>query len=141
VESPNATPARVPQFLTIVEDDDIFPFVWEEFDGTTFDLRIVSDDRHKTIRRQHTKTKFNQGQRHEITDWTAVTEACLEYAIANVRGLKARGKSGEPVDLDFAKLEHARQNQIKALLPERCKAEIIRLCVGKEAGDAAEKKS
>jgi len=130
------TPDRPQQCIVIVDADETFPWRWDDLPGTLFTLRIVDDDKHTQLRRENTKIKTDRTGRHEVTDWNAVGEASLLHAIVGIGGLKRRVREAT-VDVDFDALDYAAQSRIKALLPERCKAEILRICVGKEAGEAA----
>jgi hypothetical protein len=135
-----AAAAQRGQFLTIVEDDATFPFTWEEFAHTSFTLRNVPDDLHKIIRRKYTKTKYERNQPREITDWNEVAEASLAHAVVAITGLRRRvKKSNEHPDgtaaVQWEDLDTTTRDRYLQLLPERCKAEILRICVGKEAGE------
>lgn len=135
--------ARAGQYLTIIEDGDTFPFTWAGFLHTHFTLRLVPDSLHKVIRRKHTTTKWERNQRVELVDWTAVAEDCLAHAVVRIDGLRRRVQrtTGAPAvgdgteAIQWDSLDPARRGTYLALLPETLKAEIMRICVGKEAGE------
>ena len=120
-------------FLTIIEDDA--PFTWSPplEDGTpsetTFQLRMVSDEVHERLQREHTKKAKDEASRAMVpkTNWTALSQALLDYAIVDWSGLHGSA-SGQDVPCTSA---------MKARLPEKIKTEIIRLCVAKEGGELA----
>lgn len=125
--------ARAPQYLTLVEEGDTFEFRFDDFADTVFDLRIVPDALHKQFVRQHTKIKFERGNRHEITDWDAVGRLSITYAIRNVRGLKKKTPgSNTSAAVAWSDLSEDQRAKLIELLPERCKADMLRQCVGKE---------
>ena len=119
-------------FIQVVETDDAFDWtpVHEETGEayeSTFSLRLVTDDADKEIRKRHTKQVWDKKQRRTLdklheADYLAEV---IDYAILGWSGIKA-AKSGA---------ELACTAEMKARLPEKWKAEILRLCSGKEAGD------
>lgn len=123
-------------FITIVTPDKTFPWQYTDPDSkvkldTVFTLRIVPDDYQKVVREDNTRKGWDAGRRTEETEWDEFTRECLDYAIVGWEGLKTRNAAGEQVDVPC-------EREYKFLLPERVKAEIIRLTVGKEAGRAIE---
>ncbi len=118
------------QFVQIIVDDAPFPWQYTspetgEKMATVFSLRVIPDKRNKQIRREHTKTKWKNGQKVEDIDWDAVASAQIDEAVVAWDTLKGRKSDGTVVDLPCT-LEFKRR------LPERLKGEIIRICIGKE---------
>jgi hypothetical protein len=119
-------------FIHVVDNDE--SFTWTPTDPSTgepyessFDLRIVSDDAVKDLRKKYTKQVFSKDDRKMVDrlDDVGYVGAVLDYAITGWRGIKA-ATTGEELPCTAA---------MKARLPERWKAEIFRLCAAKEAGD------
>jgi hypothetical protein len=119
-------------FINIVETDE--SFTWRPVDDATgepyesaLELKIVSDETTKDLRRKHTKPTFDPKTRarmDKLDDFAYVADI-LDTAIVSWTGVK-NAKTGEELPCTSA---------LKARLPERWKAEIFRLCVAKEAGD------
>lgn len=123
-------------FIQIVPDDDAFE--WQPLDeesgkpyDSTFSLRIVSDEIDKEIRKRHTRDRWEKKTRQmrpTLDDAAYITDI-LDHAIVGWAGIKNAKTGAElPCNADM-----------KARLPERWKAEILRLCSGKEAGDVIAK--
>lgn len=122
---------RAPQYITIAEPDDTFPWQYTDPDtkdklATVFHLRVVPEEVQKEFRKRHTKVVWDAGRRVEDIDWVAFTEDALDYAITHWEGLKAKGGRDLPCERPY-----------KKLLPDRVQAEIVKLCVGKELGREA----
>jgi hypothetical protein len=135
-ELPKPAPSRVSSFLTIVEEDETFPYTFDEYADTQFTLRLVPDDQHKVFRKKHTKPRFDHGVRSEVTEWDSVADDSLAYAIVDLVGLHKKVKQHGAVtvvSIDFTTLDALEKRRYIQLLPERCQTEIIRLVVGKEA--------
>lgn len=119
-------------FIKIMDTDDAFDWtpVNEESGkpyDSSFQLKIVTDDADKALRKKHTRQVFDKNSRRmvdkldeasyiidvldaAIVGWTGITSATTGAVLACTKDLKGR-------------------------LPERWKADILRLCAGKEAGD------
>lgn len=119
-------------FITVVETDDAFP--WQPTDDETgkkydsvFSLRIIPDEVDKEIRKRHTRQTFQKKTRSmvdKLDDANYISDL-IDYAIVGWSGLKAATTGA---DLPCTA-------EMKARLPEKFKADILRLCSGKEAGD------
>lgn len=119
-------------FITIVETDEAFP--WQPIDEesgkpyeSSFSLRIVPDDIDRDIRKKHTRPSFEKKTRRMVDklDDASYIADVIDYAIVGWTGIKAATTGAElPCTADM-----------KGRLPEKWKAEILRLCSGKEAGD------
>jgi hypothetical protein len=98
---------------------------------STFQLRIVSDDTDAELRKTHTKQVWDKKQRRTVDKLNegAYIVALLDYAIVGWSGIKD-ARTGDDVACTAA---------LKARLPEKVKAEILRLCAAKEAGDVVSK--
>ena len=125
-------------FITIVDTDDAFP--WQPVDEesgkayeSSFELRIVPDDADKEIRKRHTRPTWEKKSRRMVDklDDAAYIADILDYAIVGWSHIKA-STTGQDVPCS---------TEMKARLPEKWKAEILRLCSGKEAGELAETKA
>ena len=117
-------------FISIVEEQDTFlyhpvdPSTGQQTE-TTLTLRIVPDDQLKILRRKHTQTKWEHGQRVETIEPISYGCDLVDYAIVDWTGVKAKSTGGElPCERKY-----------KLLLPERVQGEVIRRCAGKEGGD------
>lgn len=131
-----ATPSKVVEtkvprgaaFIEIVEESETFPWHYTDADGITytdtkFTLRILPETLDKQWRRELTKKERDRGNVREVLNWDVYSQRALRHCVVDIDGLR---KKGQPIA--FRPDEHLR------LLPERVKAAIIRLCVGKEAG-------
>lgn len=125
-------------FITIVDSDEAFPWqpVNEESGQayeSSFELRIVPDEVDKEIRKRHTRPTWEKKSRRMVDklDDAAYIADVLDYAIVGWSHIKA-STTGQ--DLPCS-------TEMKARLPERWKAEVLRLCSGKEAGELAETKA
>lgn len=119
-------------FITIVEPEETVPWRWKNPDtgvvaDTIFHLRLVPDDLQKVWKEQVTTRKWEHNRRTEDINWDPFTDECLDYAIVKWEGVRhPRTQQDLPCTREY-----------KLLLPERIKAEIARLCVGKELGSVA----
>ena len=115
------------QFIEVVEDGEVRdwqytnPETGQQFDSV-FHLRVAPDEIQKVWRKKYTTREFNRGQRVENVDWVKYNQDALDYCIVGWEGVRAKG-----TDLPC-------EREWKLRLPEMIKAEIIRLCVGKELG-------
>lgn len=114
--------------IEIVEDADVVS--WQFIDPSTkqvfdskFKLRVVTSSLQRELRRKYTKHEFVRGTRQENFDWAKFNDDCIDFAVVEWTEVKRKG-----VDIPCT-----REN--KLLLPEMVKAEIIRLCLGKELGE------
>lgn len=119
-------------FIKIVESDEAFEWspVHEEKGEpyeSVFQLRLVTDDVDGALRKKATG-RIKDERSRMMVDKLRESEyiaAVLDYAIVGWRGVQS-AESGKELPCTTA---------LKARLPERWKAEILRLCAGKEAGD------
>jgi hypothetical protein len=123
---------RQAAYIEIVEESDTFPWQYTDADGVTyatkFELRLLPETLDKKWRRELTSIDRKKGQRAEVLNWDAYSQRALGYCVVNVSGLRRRG--GDEIVFKTGAVEL----RYLLLLPEKVKAEIIRLCVGKEAG-------
>ncbi len=119
-------------FITIVDKDDAFAWTpvheetGERYDST-FQLQIVTDDTDRVLRKEHTRQVWDKKQRRTVDklDEPAFVAAVLDHAIVGWKGIRS-ATTGEELPCTSA---------LKTRLPEKWKAEILRLCAGKEAGE------
>lgn len=123
-------------FITIVDTDEAFDWtpVHEETGEaytSTFQLRLVTDDADQDIRKRYTRQVWDKKQRRTLDKLNepAYVAEVLDHAILGWTGVKA-ARTGA---------ELACTAEMKARLPEKWKAEILRLCSGKEAGEVVSK--
>lgn len=119
-------------FITIVETDEAF--AWQPTDedsgkkyDSVFSLRIVPDEVDKDIRKRHTKQVWQKKTRSMVDklDEPSYIADLIDYAIVGWSGMKAASTGAElPCS-----------TEMKTRIPEKFKAEVLRLCSGKEAGD------
>jgi hypothetical protein len=119
-------------FITIVETDEAFDWTPVNEDTgeaytSTFQLRLVTDEADQEIRKRHTRPVWDKKQRRTIDKLNepAYVAEVVDHAIVGWTGIKAAA-SGAELPCTSA---------MKARLPEKWKAEILRLCSGKEAGE------
>jgi hypothetical protein len=128
------------RFINIVEEDDVFDWQYSDPENgekfaTVFQLRTVPEDTQKAIRKRYTKRGMRRGQPTEEMDNGRIAESLIDYAVVDWRDLMGRspdpdnpGRTVEtPVDCT---------TYSKGRLPEPIKIEVIRLCVGRELGNA-----
>ena len=118
--------------ITTVTDAELVP---EGDKDTTYDIRHLTTDKHREIVKRHTQKVPNKRthQRDDVTDLEAVSDALLDYAIADWKGIVSAGQP-VPCTLDYkllldgprktAILERAGMNEVTAA-PER-RAESFR---------------
>lgn len=115
-------------FISIVEENEPFPWRPEAEDGSptgsVFTLQVLSDESLNILRRKHTHTAFQHGQRVENFDSFAFAADVVDQALIAWEGVIA-AKTGQDLPCDRKR---------KLALPERLKVEILRLCAGREAG-------
>jgi hypothetical protein len=115
-------------FIQIVEENEPFAWTPEAEDGSkteaAFTLQVLSDESLNILRRKHTHTAFQHGQRVENFDSFGFAADVVDQALVDWEGVIA-AKTGEALPCDRKR---------KLALPERLKVEILRLCAGKEAG-------
>ena len=117
-------------YVEIVDAGETFPFT--PAPNTTFQLRVVPDDVEKKIRAKATKRDWDKGQRVMDFDTHQFAAQILDFSIVGWEGVKkVRLVNGERTSEDLACTPAN-----KLLLPEALKAEITRLCLGKEAAAA-----
>lgn len=126
-------------FIQIVDPTDTF--TWRPYDertaqhsDTVFTLRLVPDSVQDALRKKHTAPDtFKRGRRivGEVA-FGAFTDACLDYAIVDWTDLYAvrLNHLGEVASRTLMPCT----SDAKKALPEWVRAEIVRLCIGKEAG-------
>jgi hypothetical protein len=124
-----SSPSSSGNFIEIIGEDETFPWQYTSAGGRKFDskfvLRLVPDDAMTRFRKAATgKPKWKHGQKDVEIDWGKFTALQVDHAIVSWEGVRAKGAATDlPCEFKY-----------KQLLPERIKAEIIRLCAGKEAG-------
>lgn len=116
-------------FLRIVQPDETFPYTPTFQDGSPSDtrltLRVLSEAQTRSLRKKHTKTEWQNGQRVQSVDGAAMADDMIDAAIVAWTGVLDTAGKALPCERVF-----------KLLLPERVQVEIVRLCAGKEAGAA-----
>lgn len=114
-------------FLRIIQPDETFPYTPTFQDGSASDtrltLRVLSEAQTRTLRKKHTKTEWQNGQRVQNLDGPAMADDMIDAAIVDWTGVV--DTQGKPLPCE---------RTFKLLLPERVQVEIVRLCAGKEAG-------
>ena len=114
-------------FLRIVQPDETFPYTPTFQDGSPSDtrltLRVLSEAQTRGLRKKHTKTEWQNGQRLQSVDGAAMADDMIDAAIVAWTGVLDTAGKALPCERTF-----------KLLLPERVQVEIVRLCAGKEAG-------
>lgn len=120
--------------ITILEDET-FPYQYVDADtgvvfDTTFTLREVPEDVEQAARRKHTPRKWHRGRDVGELNWAAFSADMLDYAIVSWDKLVGISRvNGVRVERDLPCVrEH------KARLPERVKADILRVALGRDAG-------
>lgn len=120
-------------FIRIVETADVFAWSPKHEEtgepyASVFQLRILTDEKDKEIRKAHTRPFFEKKTRamRDKLDESAYIAAVIDHVIVDWSGIQG-AVAGEMLPCTAT---------IKGLLPERLKGEILRLCAGKEAGEA-----
>jgi hypothetical protein len=126
-------------YVQIVDPNETF--TWRPTDErtgeelqTTFTLRIVPEEVQDRLRRQFTTPDTWKRGRRIPGDLQLgkFTDACLDYAIVDWSQLYAVKRNGDGEIVE--RREVPCTSDAKRALPEWIRAEIVRLCVGKEAG-------
>lgn len=122
-------------FITIIENPrDTLPWRYidpdtgQKFD-TEFELRLIPDDTNTIFRKRHTRTEWKNGQRREEVNGDGYGDDLIDYAIVGWQGMYAVNREGQRSEIPC-------ERKYKVMLPEKIKAEVIRLCLGKELGQA-----
>lgn len=110
-------------FISIIDDNTPFDYTFPGTD-TTFKLRIVPESVQKSFTKRHTSKKPSRGGPIDIVDTQAVANDCLNYAIIGWKGV-VNPLTHQEIECT----EH-----YKKLLPEMIKVDVVRMCVGREAG-------
>lgn len=115
-------------FIELVEEEDVVPWQYKDtLTGQVFDsifkLRVVPNSLKRAWEKDHTDVTFNRRGRQEDFNWGPWVDRCLDYAIVSWEGIMSKGQP----------LPCTSENKLK--LPEVVRAEIVRLCVGKELGE------
>lgn len=114
-------------YLTIIQPDETFQHIPTlpsgEKSEAAFTLRVLADDQIKVLRKKHTKTEWQNGQRVTNVDGAALANDMIDAALVGWTGVRDSQGTALPCERTF-----------KLLLPERLQVEIVRLCAGKEAG-------
>lgn len=117
-------------YLTLIQPDETFVHVPLLPDGTkseaTLTLRVIGEAQQTALRKKHTATSWQNGQRVQQTDSLALANDLIDAAIVGWTGVQDSHGKALPCERMF-----------KLLLPERLQAEVVRLCAGKEAGYGA----
>lgn len=119
---------RTAQFIEIASEDDLIPWQFVHPDtkerwDSVLHIRIVPNDLQRRLKDRFTKPDFRRGQKYEDFNWPLFMDECLDYAIVRWEGVKRKGE-----DLPC-------EREWKLRLPELVKAELIRLCIGRELGE------
>lgn len=121
-------------FLQIVKANR--PEPWQYTDpqsGVTFDtvfhLQVLSDDDIAEIDKANTSREKINGMYQEKIDWEQVQRDRLCKAITGWDHLQIKGEDQPCTD------------ELKLLLPEPIKLEILRLCIGKQLGGVVAKQA
>lgn len=117
-------------FIEILADESK-PFDWQFIDGagksfeTVFTLKMLDDETEAKLKAKHKKTVFINHQPHtQYAD--GYTDDILDTVIVGWSKLYARKASGDKVEVPC-------ERQYKLALPDRVRAKIIEITVGKEA--------
>lgn len=116
-------------FITIL-DDESQPFQWQYTDGngqkteTVFTLQILDSETEERLKAKHRKVEYIQHQPH--TTYPGYTDDMIDHVIVNWSKLYARKSDGTLVEVECTRAR-------KLALPDRLRARIIELTVGKEA--------
>ena len=128
-------------FIQIIDDPQAsFTFRPKDPDSgqvseTEFTLRLVPDEVQKSLRKQTESVEWRRGQRVVTNDDARWADLCVSYAITGWKHLySVTVRDGKTVARTLVPCE----DKYKALLPEHVRIEIVRLCVGKEAGNRLE---
>lgn len=113
--------------LTILQPDESFPYRVEGHDEAVLTLRILTDAQIKAARKKATTTKWHNGQRIEDFDPYGFAEDVLDAAVASWTGVC--GSDGLPLPCT---------REIKAMLPDRVKVAIVKMCASKEPAEGGE---
>jgi hypothetical protein len=116
------------QMIEIVQPDDVRDYQFVDPDtkvkyDSVFQIRVVPNDEQKKMRKRATTFENTRRGREERFDWQSFVEECLDYAITGWKKVQMKGQ-----DLPC-------ERQYKSMLPEIVRAEIVRLCVGRELGE------
>lgn len=98
------------------------PSTKQQYDSE-FELRVVGKELERSLRKKHTRVEFNRHGRNEVVDTGEFVDDVIDYAIVNWSGVRHQGR-----ELPCTK-------EFKIMLPEIVRAEVIRLCLGKELGE------
>lgn len=135
VAATQSEPTTSGSFITIIENPrDTFrwhysdPDTGQRFD-TEFELRLIPDDTNTVFRKRHTRTEWKNGQRREEVNGDGYGDDLIDYAIVGWQGMYAVNREGQKSEIPC-------ERRYKVMLPEKLKAEVIRLCLGKELGQA-----
>jgi hypothetical protein len=114
-------------YLTIIQPDETFTHTPRLPDGSPSEakltLRVLADAEIKTLRKKHTKTEWQNGQRVSNVDGAALANDMIDASIVGWSGV--HDSKGVPLPCE---------RTFKLLLPERLQVDVVRLCAGKEAG-------
>lgn len=119
-------------FVKILDDD--VPFEWRPTDEETatqlesaFQLRVVPDEVDREIRKRHTRPTWDKKQRRMVDklDDALYVADVIDFAIVGWTNVQS-ARSGQALPCT---------SDLKARLPEKWKAEVLRLCSGKEGGE------
>lgn len=122
------TAQAIGSMIEIVDDDDVREYQFQHPDtkvlyNSWFTLSVVPPSEQRRLRKKHTTFENTRSGRVENFDWQGFTDDCLDFAIKAWRGVCTKG----------VELLCARENKLR--LPEIVRAELARLCIGKELGE------
>lgn len=123
------------RFIEIADPNEVIDYRYvdpstKQETGTIFQLQVLTIDERSAIERKHTKPEWVRGQRVMNFDADAYVSDCLDKAIKGwndpVSGECTVRSKGRPVPCT---------TKAKSMLPESVRAELVRLCVGRELAD------
>ena len=109
--------------LTILQPDETFTRRVEGAADAVLTLRVPGDPQVDVFRKRNRSTKWVNGQHVEEFDAFAFAADIVDASIVCWVGVVAQGGQALPCE-----------RATKLMLPEKVKAEVVRLCLGKEAG-------
>lgn len=115
--------------IEIVDEGDVHP--WHYRDPQTkrrynsvFNLRVIPKEVENRLRKKHNRFEFVRGARVDDFQSADFVADVIDYAVQGWSGVTTNGR------------EIPCTKETKVRLPEPIKAEIVRLCLGRELGMA-----